>query len=365
VSDPSDDGDCPSSEVLPPEASTPSRAFGAENRARLLREYLGDEQTTPADAWKQVYRLLLWIDRTTGLAHCYESDKSQPGRGWYARSIAFHVWLASQLGVTPKALAGDIDWMFRRAVVDLVRFQAARVAHLNESVAAQRAPYEHLDIPPAGEDSELEEILLTTLDPFLAVRIPGETLRQLIDEVRTYVGLENKRKNLVGEGFEDTLAALIRRLPAARGWRVDNRLLIGDIPNFQHQSGDLEKRKRVDLVLWNADAARRIIVTAKWSFRSDREEQFGTDFEAYVRLNRGRPFEHVLVTNEFDAARLSRACESIAANASLFTQVVHVQPQGVLAAYGDGGRGAARGLPALLTSGRLSSLEQWLNGTFT
>jgi len=41
-----------------------------------------------------------------------------------------------------------------------------------------------------------------------------------------------------------------------------------------------------------------------------REEQFGVDFEAYARLEEaGQNFEYVLVTNEFDAARLSAACE--------------------------------------------------------
>lgn len=58
-----------------------ARAFGAENRARLLTRYFeGADAVTPANAWQHVYRLLLWIDRTTALAHCYESDKAQPGR---------------------------------------------------------------------------------------------------------------------------------------------------------------------------------------------------------------------------------------------------------------------------------------------
>ncbi len=48
------------------------RVFGAENRARLLTRYFAArEAVTPANAWRHVYHLLLWIDRTTALAHCY------------------------------------------------------------------------------------------------------------------------------------------------------------------------------------------------------------------------------------------------------------------------------------------------------
>ena len=74
-----------------------------------------------ANAWQHVYRLLLWIDRTTGLAHCYESDKAQPGRPWYARSLAFHDWVSTEFHVAPANLADDIDWLFREAVKDLLK----------------------------------------------------------------------------------------------------------------------------------------------------------------------------------------------------------------------------------------------------
>lgn len=99
---------------------TVARAFGAGNRARLLAQYF--ETAGPVNvthAWQHVYRLLLWIDRTTALAHCYESDKAQPGRTWYARSLAFHNWLSEKFNVPPAKLADEIDWLFRQAVKDL------------------------------------------------------------------------------------------------------------------------------------------------------------------------------------------------------------------------------------------------------
>src|SRR6266705_5646538 len=109
-----------------------ARAFGSENRARLLERYFDRAgAVTPANAWQHVYHLLLWIDQTTALAHCYESDKAQPGRAWYARSLAFHSWISEQLRNTPGNLGDEIDWLFREAVNDLA----------NKSLAARTATY--------------------------------------------------------------------------------------------------------------------------------------------------------------------------------------------------------------------------------
>jgi len=82
---------------------------------------------TPAEAWRHVYQLLLSIDRTTGLAHCYESDKCQPGRHWYGRSLRFHDWMSQQLDVAADVLAEHIDWLFSRASADLAAAAAAGV----------------------------------------------------------------------------------------------------------------------------------------------------------------------------------------------------------------------------------------------
>ena len=209
-----------------------ARVFGADNRARLLTRYFAaNVSVTPASAWQHVYRLLLWIDRTTALAHCYESDKAQPGRAWYQRSLAFHDWLAQAFAVAPADLGDVIDWLFREAKVDLA--------------------------------------------------------------------------------------------------------ILGD--------------------------RQRTLVSAKWSIRADREEQFLSDFEAYARLeSAGRDFAYTLITNEFDAARLKAACERRRQNGLLFTHVVHINPEGVLAAYGETGRGAALQIRTLIENGRLMDLTTWL-----
>ena len=65
--------------------------FGEANRNALISRFLIGNTNAP---WAAVYRLLLWIDKTTGLAYCYESDKCQPGKNWHQRNLRFHESLA-------------------------------------------------------------------------------------------------------------------------------------------------------------------------------------------------------------------------------------------------------------------------------
>ncbi len=331
------------------------RAFGTDNRLRLIGEFLdASGPVTPENAWLLVYRLLLWTNRTIGLVHCYESDKCQPGHRWYRRSLDFHAWLADRMGASASELGGDVDWLFRKAVAELAVQQAKE---RTEQAAAQRRGYEHL--PNPGEDAELVALVKDVLDPHLAQAVTESDWSELTTRVYDYFRLENKRKNLLGEGFEDTLASIIRRLPGADRLVVMNRALLADIPGFRAQSPS-EKAKRVDLVVIGP-GGRRSLVTAKWSVRADREEQFRTDFDAYAAANvSGEPFDYVLVTNEFDAARIRAACRQMAANAPLFKSVVHVNPEGLLEAHKESVRGAGAILEHLVAEGRPASLEQWL-----
>src|SRR5438105_3134171 len=117
------------------------------------------------------------------------------------------------------------------------------------------------------------------------------------------------------------------RLHGADRLDVQARSLLSHLPGFREPPGT-DKEKRVDLAVI-APSEQRTLVCAKWSVRADREEQFATDFEAYARLETmGRNFGFVLVTNEFDAARLVAACERRAQNAALFSAVVHMNPAG-------------------------------------
>jgi hypothetical protein len=337
------------------------RPFGADSREHMLAQYFSAiPVVTPADAWKHVYQLLLWIDRTTGLAHCYESDKAQPGRPWYARSLAFHAWVARALGTTSEGLAGEIDWLFkeatRRLAVSLQRERQRRAA----SAAKQREPYEGQGLPVPGEDPELESLILTDVGPWLTEFPPREVLQVLTERIWTYLSQENKRKNLVGEGFEDVLAFIIKRLPGGELLDVRTRPVLHQLPGF-HAPPAREKARKVDLAIVGP-GERRQLLSVKWSIRADREEQFGVDLATYERLeSAGRDFDFVLVTNEFDPARLVAACQRRRPGPYLFTSVVHVNPAGPLATYGAGASQAAVQLPTLVKDGRLISLERWLS----
>ena len=347
-------------------AATVTSAFGARNRERLInayfREECGDAEIGPADAWTHVYRLLLWVDQTTGLGHCYESDKSQPGKRWYARSLAFHDWVSSALGTTPSELGSRIDWLFLRAAEDLaaeVLRGAARVAGKAES---QRKPYEGRGFPRPGEDPELVSIVKDVLGSHLGTDPSPEVWAVLVQRVRQYLALDNKRKNLVGEGFEDVLSQVIRRACKRGDLEVHARRLLQDLPGFNRaRSGD--KPNKVDVAV--VRPGMRTLVTAKWSVRADREKQFVTDFADYVSAESDRkPFEYVFVTNEFDPARLMRACEQLSTNKPMFDHVVHISTDAVVATYGtaEGSNESASMRRVLdhIASGRLKSLQHWL-----
>ena len=68
-----------------------------------------------------------------------------------------------------------------------------------------------------------------------------------------------------------------------------------------------------------------------------------SDFQTYERLEAaGEDFAYVLVTNEFDAARLRAACERRRQNAPLFTHVVHINPTALNVVYRDAQCGLSR-----------------------
>jgi hypothetical protein len=360
-------------EILPAdEGSTASskavdRAFGAENRNRLIDRYFGEPgrgKINPTTAWEHVYRLLLWSDPTTGLAHCYESDKSQPGKPWYTRSLAFHDWVCSGLGVEADVLAQEIDWLFVEACADLTAAILRREEALTQAAARQREGYEGRGFPEPGADPELAAIINGALEAYLSSQPPDSTWRSLTQKVRQFLAVQNKRKNLVGEGFEDVLAQIVRRACNVPEDAVRTRSLLYEIPGFNRAKHG-GKENKVDLAI--VRPSMRTIVTAKWSVRADREKQFPTEYEEYCNAESANAkFQYVFVTNEFDPARLMRACETLFRNNPMFDHVVHINTKAVGAAYGEmpGGGRATRSRKRVMEhidSGRLISLEQWLS----
>ena len=337
------------------------RAFGAQNRNRLIDMYFGGLSGSTlhsASAWSHVYRLLLWADQTTGLAHCYESDKSQPGKNWYARSLAFHDWASTALESPPAALAQNIDWLFRRATADLATEVLKNAVRVSAKGTKQQEPYAGRDFPKPGEDPELISIVREVLGEHFHTEPPADKWQYLVQRVRQYLALENKRKNLVGEGFEDVLSHVIRRSCNGPDVDVRARRLLHDIRGF-NRNRQGEKANKVDVSV--VRPRMRTLITAKWSVRADREKQFTSDFNDYVSAESdGTPFEYVFITNEFDPARLARACEKLAVNAPMFTHVVHISTDAVKATYGASQEPTMRQVLAHIESGRLISLGKWL-----
>lgn len=347
--------------ATPQEDAAAGNAFGATNRNRLIDLYFAGNPAPPIDAasaWIHVYKLLLWTDQTTGLAHCYESDKCQPGKPWYAHSLAFHDWLSKQLNVPPADLAKEIDWLFLRATADLAAAIVKKAARVEAMALKQRGPYTGRGFPKPGEDFELTALVKEVLGDHLSADVPPEKWQVLVQRIRQYLALENKRKNLVGEGFEDVLAHVLRRTLKSNTVEVRARSLLQDLPGFS-RTRQGEKPNKVDLAILRP--AMRTIVTAKWSVRADREKQFAADFGDYVNAEASnKPFEYVFVTNEFDPARLMRACDKLASNAPLFTHVVHINTDGLRATYGATDDPTMQRVVEHLKSGRLISLANWV-----
>lgn len=343
--------------ITRPAAPRISAPFGAANRQRLIDRFLAGSAEPP---WLSIYRLLLWTDKTTGLAHCYESDKCQPGKPWHPRSLRFHAWLSSAFGVSPDRVGEGIDWLFRHTADDYARHMVHQYQALLRRACAQRAPYAGLGFPEPGEDPAIVQIVREVLGRRLAEDPSPDEWRTMTRRIRDLLTVENKRKNLVGEGFEDVLAAVARKFDAGSSLDVRARCVLSAVPGFANtRTGD--KPTKIDLAIVRPADQHRTIVTAKWSIRADRERQFAAEFADYVRAKSDiRPFDYVLLTNEFDPARLLRACEFSSGNAPMFSRVVHIHPHALTAVYGEQPEATMQRVATFIESGRLCGVDRWL-----
>jgi len=350
--------DAPRAEyVVALEAPIVKAAFGSANRSRLIQQFLSTSLDEP---WKAVYKLILWIDKTTGLAHCYESDKCQPGMPWHERALRFHDWLTTACSATPTTVGEHIDWLFRHVSDEYARYMVVEYQRRLVKAARQRAAFSGRDFPEPGDDPGIVAIIREVLGPHLAGEPTHDQWRQLTSRIRDLIALENKRKNIVGEGFEDVLAHVVRRGAAEDALQVRARSPLHEIPGFSfRRQGD--KPVKVDLAIVRASDRRRILVTAKWSTRADREEQFKADFQKYIQAeSANETFDYVMITNEFDPARLKRACELNSGNSRMLTHVVHICPSALRAVYGEQTESTMGQVLQYLDAGRIVGLDDWL-----
>ncbi len=222
----------------------------------------------------------------------------------------------------------------------------------------QRRPYEGRNFPRPGEDPGLIHIVREVLGEHLGREPSAEQWQALVQRIREYLAVENKRKNLVGEGFEDVLSQVVRRTVGNPAIELRTRALLHELPGFGREKSG-EKPNKVDVAVLGPSL--RTLVTAKWSVRADREKQFVTDFADYVGAESARkPFEYVFVTNEFDPARLMRACELLSGKNRLFDHVVHINTDGIRAAYSGKSDDTVKRVLELMEEGRLIGLDKWI-----
>src|SRR5437763_960358 len=104
------------------------------------------------------------------------------------RSLSFHDWASTSLGVTPNKLGEEIDWLFREAVKDL----ASRAFELRSAeYLSQREPYEGRGFPEPGEDKELIAIVKETIGDWFSEQPPEQQLRELSRRLYLYMTQEN------------------------------------------------------------------------------------------------------------------------------------------------------------------------------
>src|SRR5207245_7642450 len=139
---------------------------------------------------------------------------------------------------------------------------AAEVPGRPRLVAEHGRPYEGRGSPEPGHDPALEQIIHEELGAYLAQQLPADVVHRFTQRVRTHFSEENKRKNLVGEGFEDVLAFIITRLHGADRLDVQTRSLLSHLPGFREPPGS-GKEKRVDLSIIGP-SQERTLVRAKW-----------------------------------------------------------------------------------------------------
>jgi hypothetical protein len=143
---------------------------------------------------------------------------------------------------------------------------------------------------------------------------------------------------------------------------ISTRRVLQSLPGFSRgRSGS--KVNKVDIAITRSDI--RTLVTAKWSIRADREKQFLTDFDDYLNAESdNKTFEYVLITNEFDPARLNRACEQLHGNNLMFHRIVHINTDAIKATYNstlDSESASMQKVLKHINNGRLISLEKWIS----
>lgn len=319
---------------------------------RVLEAYFADAgEVTIANAWEHVYRCLLWMNVGAGLAHIYDSNHMQPGGVFHARAVRFTELLCARWGIESRVLPGRIDILFKGCVAELRRRQQAGEATSVETV-----------------DSETESELISAIAALLAKEglkdeRAGLLARRIENLSEDFFTIGNKRKNALGEGFEDLLHILLRRVSRVPADKLKLRKPVSQMPGFRRapprQKGEKRKREpHPDIAIVEGEIT-HVITTAKWSMRQDRETQFQSEYSAF-QMNKVQPTEltYALITNEFDIARLKNVASAMPGGAGgyIFHTMYHVCLPLLRETHSD----RFREIEPWVGTGKLKSLSDYL-----
>ena len=268
---------------------------------RVLEEYFAQAGVVDeTNAWEHVYRCLLWMNLGAGLAHIYDSNHMQQGGVFHGRAVRFTELLCGRWGITRRELPEKIDHLFKGCVAELKRRQAATEGELDEETESELISA--IEAVLRGEGIVEPQAL------FIARRIEGLS--------RDFFTIGNKRKNALGEGFEDLLWILLQRVSRVPTDKIKLRTPVSMMPGFRRaaptQVGGRRKREpHPDIAIIEGDIT-HVITTAKWSMRQDRETQFQSEYSSF-QMNKVQSAEltYVLITNEFDLARLKNVANAM------------------------------------------------------
>jgi hypothetical protein len=220
--------------------------FGQATRMRVLDGYFAqagavDEQ----NAWEHVYRCLLWMNLGARLAHIYDSNHMQAGGVFHGRAVQFTGLLCAHWKITRKELPAQIDHLFRGCVAELRR----------------------RNVRPEGElDAETESELISAIESVLRAEGIAEpkalaVARRIDGLCRDFFTVGNKRKNALGEGFEDLLWILLQRTCRIPTDKIKLRTPVSQMPGFRRAPKPPKgaKRKREphpDIAIVEGEVAR-------------------------------------------------------------------------------------------------------------
>lgn len=322
--------------------------FSQGTRMRVLEEYFaGAGAVTEANAWEHVYRCLLWMNVDAGLAHIYDSNHMQPGGGFHGRAVRFTELLCGHWGITRKELPARIDVLFKGCLAELRR----------------RETEDEIEI-----DSEMESELIDEMHGLLRAEgiadEPALALARKLEHLgRAFFSLGAKRKNALGEGFEDLLSILLKRVAKVPEKQVALRVPVSQLPGFRRapprQKGEKQKRQPHPDVAIIEENVTHVIATAKWSMRQDRETQFQSEYHSF-QMNKVQPTEltYALITNEFDIARMKNVLSAKPGSAGnyIFHNVYHVSLPLLRETQGD----RFKEIEPWVGTGQLRSLSDFL-----